>query len=158
MAASYFRGLTGHPGLIAFDMGGTTAKVCVIEGGEPSRAGQFEVGHTNRFVRGSGLPIRAPVLEMVEIGAGGSIPLFQACSGAGVQSPASPGARQLLDQRRQDSRDTLGIEPPTDPPYVEPTRGGAEHAGHRGSASADPGPSSTATGVSKSRKAGVDRR
>ena len=71
MAASYFGGLTGHPDLIAFDMGGTTAKVCVIEGGEPSRAGQFEVGHTNRFVRGSGLPIRAPVLEMIEIGAGG---------------------------------------------------------------------------------------
>ena len=71
MAAAYLGGLTGHRDLIAFDMGGTTAKICVIEGGEPSRAGQFEVGHTDRFVRGSGLPIRAPVLEMIEIGAGG---------------------------------------------------------------------------------------
>ena len=71
MAAAYLGGLTGHRDLIAFDMGGTTAKICVIEGGEPSRAGQFEVGHADRFVRGSGLPIRAPVLEMIEIGAGG---------------------------------------------------------------------------------------
>ena len=71
MAAAYLGGLTGHGDLIAFDMGGTTAKICVIEGGEPSRAGRFEVGHTDRFVRGSGLPIRAPVLEMIEIGAGG---------------------------------------------------------------------------------------
>ena len=71
VAAVYVGGLTGHRDLIAFDMGGTTAKVCVIEGGEPSRAGQFEVGHADRFVRGSGLPIRAPVLEMIEIGAGG---------------------------------------------------------------------------------------
>ncbi|MCY4469729.1 MAG: hydantoinase/oxoprolinase family protein [Thiotrichales bacterium] len=71
VAAAYVGGLTGHRDLIAFDMGGTTAKICVIEGGEPSRAGQFEVGHANRFVRGSGLPIRAPVLEMIEIGAGG---------------------------------------------------------------------------------------
>ena len=71
MAAAHVGGLTGHRDLIAFDMGGTTAKICVVEGGEPSRAGQFEVGHADRFVRGSGLPIRAPVLEMIEIGAGG---------------------------------------------------------------------------------------
>ena len=71
VAAAYLGGLSGRRDLIAFDMGGTTAKICVIEGGEPSRAGQFEVGHANRFVRGSGLPIRAPVLEMIEIGAGG---------------------------------------------------------------------------------------
>ena len=71
MAAAYLGGLCDCGDLIAFDMGGTTAKICVIEGGEPSRAGRFEVGHANRFVRGSGLPIRAPVLEMIEIGAGG---------------------------------------------------------------------------------------
>ena len=71
MAAAYLGELSDRQDLIAFDMGGTTAKICVIEDGEPSRAGQFEVGHANRFVRGSGLPIRAPVLEMIEIGAGG---------------------------------------------------------------------------------------
>ena len=71
MAAAYLGGLSNLGDLIAFDMGGTTAKICVIEGGAPSRAGEFEVGHVYRFARGSGLPIRAPVLEMIEIGAGG---------------------------------------------------------------------------------------
>ncbi|MDA1090666.1 MAG: hydantoinase/oxoprolinase family protein [Proteobacteria bacterium] len=71
MAASYIGGVSNYGDLIAFDMGGTTAKICVIENGEPSRTGQFEVGHVYRFARGSGLPIRAPVLEMIEIGAGG---------------------------------------------------------------------------------------
>ena len=71
MAAAHLGALSDHGDLIAFDMGGTTAKICVIEGGKPSRAGQFEVGHVYRFARGSGLPIRAPVLEMIEIGAGG---------------------------------------------------------------------------------------
>ncbi|MEK9753929.1 MAG: hydantoinase/oxoprolinase family protein, partial [Rhodospirillaceae bacterium] len=71
MAASFLGALADYGDIIAFDMGGTTAKICVIENGEPSRAGQFEVGHVYRFARGSGLPIRAPVLEMIEIGAGG---------------------------------------------------------------------------------------
>ena len=71
MAAAFLGDLSNHSDLIAFDMGGTTAKICVIEGGAPSRVGTFEVGHVARFARGSGLPIRAPVLEMIEIGAGG---------------------------------------------------------------------------------------
>jgi N-methylhydantoinase A len=71
MAAAFLGGLSNLGDLIAFDMGGTTAKICVIEDGAPSRAGAFEVGHVYRFARGSGLPIRAPVLEMIEIGAGG---------------------------------------------------------------------------------------
>jgi len=71
MAAAFLGGLSNHSDLIAFDMGGTTAKICIIEDGTPSRVGLFEVGHVYRFARGSGLPIRAPVLEMIEIGAGG---------------------------------------------------------------------------------------
>ena len=93
MAATYLGGLTGHRDLIAFDMGGTTAKICVIEGGEPSRAGQFEVGHTDRFVRGSGLPIRAPVLEMIEIGAGGGSIATVDELGLLRVGPASAGAK-----------------------------------------------------------------
>ncbi len=52
-------------------MGGTTAKACLIEDGEPLVASEFEVARVYRFKRGSGLPVRVPVIEMIEIGAGG---------------------------------------------------------------------------------------
>ena len=57
--------------VLSFDMGGTTAKICLIDGGEPERARTFEVARAYRNVKGSGLPVRVPVIEMVEIGAGG---------------------------------------------------------------------------------------
>ncbi|MDE2975406.1 MAG: hydantoinase B/oxoprolinase family protein [Gemmatimonadota bacterium] len=57
--------------VLSFDMGGTTAKLCVIDGGEPLHSRTFEVARSYRFKRGSGLPVRIPVVEMVEIGAGG---------------------------------------------------------------------------------------
>lgn len=57
--------------VVSFDMGGTTAKICLIEKGEPKTARAFEVDRASRFIKGSGLPVRAPVIEMVEIGAGG---------------------------------------------------------------------------------------
>ena len=57
---------------LSFDMGGTTAKLCIIEGGEPHTSREFEVGREYRFLPGSGLPLRLPVIDMVEIGAGGS--------------------------------------------------------------------------------------
>ncbi len=56
---------------LSFDMGGTTAKICLIEGYEPENAREFEVDRSSRFMKGSGLPLRIPVIEMVEIGAGG---------------------------------------------------------------------------------------
>ncbi len=57
--------------VLSFDMGGTTAKICLIDQGEPERARTFEVARAYRTVKGSGLPVRVPVIEMVEIGAGG---------------------------------------------------------------------------------------
>ena len=57
--------------VLSFDMGGTTAKICLIDGGEPERARSFEVARAYRSVKGSGLPLRVPVIELVEIGAGG---------------------------------------------------------------------------------------
>jgi N-methylhydantoinase A len=57
--------------LLSFDMGGTTAKLAVINDGEPLVAPGFEVARVYRFARGSGLPVRVPVIEMIEIGAGG---------------------------------------------------------------------------------------
>ncbi|HEX9466428.1 MAG TPA: hydantoinase/oxoprolinase family protein [Alphaproteobacteria bacterium] len=57
--------------VLSFDMGGTTAKICLIDGALPQTARAFEVARIYRFLKGSGLPLRIPVIEMVEIGAGG---------------------------------------------------------------------------------------
>ena len=57
--------------VLSFDMGGTTAKICLIEQQVPKTAKTFEVARTYRFKKGSGMPISIPVVEMVEIGAGG---------------------------------------------------------------------------------------
>src|SRR5262245_26492541 len=71
LAAAHMGSLAGHPDLLSFDMGGTTAKLCVIEKGRPLKTQEFEVDRVYRFRRGSGLPIRIPVIDMIEIGAGG---------------------------------------------------------------------------------------
>jgi len=63
--------LAGHRDLLSFDMGGTTAKLCVIEDGRPLKTHEFEVDRVYRFRKGSGLPVRIPVIDMIEIGAGG---------------------------------------------------------------------------------------
>jgi N-methylhydantoinase A len=56
---------------LSFDMGGTTAKICFVDGGAPQESRSFEAARVYRFLKGSGLPIRIPVIEMVEVGAGG---------------------------------------------------------------------------------------
>ena len=61
----------GHDKVLSFDMGGTTAKICLIDDARPQPARNFEVARMYRFKPGSGLPLRIPVIEMVEIGAGG---------------------------------------------------------------------------------------
>ncbi len=57
--------------VLSYDMGGTTAKICLIDNAIPETARTFEVARTTRFKKGSGMPISIPVIEMVEIGAGG---------------------------------------------------------------------------------------
>ena len=57
--------------VVSLDMGGTTAKICLIDDGAPQYSRAFEVDRSYRFKKGSGLPVRIPVIEMVEIGAGG---------------------------------------------------------------------------------------
>lgn len=69
--AATFARAHGLDKLLSFDMGGTTAKICLIEDGEPKTAGTFEVARTYRFKKGSGMVVSTPVVEMVEIGAGG---------------------------------------------------------------------------------------
>ena len=71
LAAAQAGILSGHCDLLSFDMGGTTAKLCVIENGQPSKTHEFEVDRVYRFRKGSGLPVRIPVIDMIEIGAGG---------------------------------------------------------------------------------------
>ncbi len=61
----------GIENLISFDMGGTTAKACLIQNGEPLVIGDFEVDRRYRFKPGSGMPITVPSIDMIEIGAGG---------------------------------------------------------------------------------------
>jgi N-methylhydantoinase A len=63
--------LNGLTQILAFDMGGTTAKACVAVGGEPLVAHSFECARVSRFARGSGLPILIPSIDLIEIGAGG---------------------------------------------------------------------------------------
>lgn len=57
--------------VLSFDVGGTTAKLCLIDDARPQTSRQFEIARAARFIKGSGMPVRIPVIEMIEIGAGG---------------------------------------------------------------------------------------
>jgi N-methylhydantoinase A len=69
--AAHIAAERGEGKVLSFDMGGTTAKICLIHDATPYKARTFEVDRQSRFMKGSGLPVRIPVIEMVEIGAGG---------------------------------------------------------------------------------------
>ena len=71
LAASYWGHLAGKEEILAFDMGGTTAKAVISTGGQFPLASESEVARVYRFKRGSGLPLLVPVMDMIEIGAGG---------------------------------------------------------------------------------------
>jgi N-methylhydantoinase A len=71
MAGVYFGKLIGKKDLVAFDMGGTTAKASMIRNLQPEITNHFEAAREKRFKKGSGLPVRIPVIDMIEIGAGG---------------------------------------------------------------------------------------
>ena len=78
--------------VLSFDMGGTTAKVCLIDDHRPQASRTFEVARVGRFKRGSGLPLRIPVIEMVEIGAGGGSIAGVDALGRIAVGPESAGA------------------------------------------------------------------
>ncbi|MEY2522325.1 MAG: N-methylhydantoinase, partial [Ilumatobacteraceae bacterium] len=71
LAGSWFARRLGEDRLLCFDMGGTTAKSCLIVGGEPEITNTFEVARMYRFKKGSGFPVSVPSVDLVEIGAGG---------------------------------------------------------------------------------------
>ncbi len=71
LAGSWFARRLGEERLLCFDMGGTTAKSCLISDGEPELTNTFEVARIYRFKKGSGFPVSVPSVDLVEIGAGG---------------------------------------------------------------------------------------
>jgi len=71
LLSGYIGSLIGHPDLVGFDMGGTTAKICLVRNGFPKVTPTIEVARVHRFKPGSGLPVKTPVVDMIEIGAGG---------------------------------------------------------------------------------------
>jgi N-methylhydantoinase A len=71
LAGAWYAGRLGFDRLLCFDMGGTTAKSCLIERGEPELTTDFEIARMYRFKKGSGFPVTIPSVDLVEIGAGG---------------------------------------------------------------------------------------
>ncbi|MFV0491437.1 MAG: hydantoinase/oxoprolinase family protein, partial [Pseudorhodobacter sp.] len=115
LATALFAEKVGLKDVISFDMGGTTAKACMIEDGRAEVAPMMEAARVHRFTKGSGLPMKAPVIEMIEIGAGaGSIAAIDevglwkvgphsagsdpgpACYGLGGENPTVTDANLVL--------------------------------------------------------------
>ncbi|MDP6391064.1 MAG: hydantoinase/oxoprolinase family protein [Alphaproteobacteria bacterium] len=71
LSAAHYARLAGLDQVLSFDMGGTTAKMCMVKDGRVAKTTDFEVAHVHRFRKGSGIPVRVPVLDLMEIGAGG---------------------------------------------------------------------------------------
>lgn len=71
LSAGFWGYATGHRDIVAFDMGGTTAKAAIIQNNEPLIAREHEAARVYRFTKGSGIPLRVPVIDLIEIGAGG---------------------------------------------------------------------------------------
>lgn len=82
----------GFENVVSYDMGGTTAKICLIEDFAPKTARTFEVARTYRFAKGSGMPISIPVIEMIEIGAGGGSLAWIDAMGRIQTGPESAGS------------------------------------------------------------------
>lgn len=95
IAASLAGRQLGRPNLISFDMGGTTAKASVIANGEVAVTAEYEVGgsgHANRWMHGTGHPIRVPVIDLAEVSAGGGSIAWVDPGGALKVGPHSAGA------------------------------------------------------------------
>ena len=92
LVAAFFGRQVGHADVLAFDMGGTTAKACLVQDGRPDVAPAMEAARVHRFKRGSGLPIKAPVIDMIEIGAGGGSIAHVDALGLLKVGPRSAGA------------------------------------------------------------------
>ena len=92
ISGQYYGKLFNIPEIFCFDMGGTTAKSCLIQGGVASVVPTFEVGRVQRFMKGSGLTIQVPVVDLMEIGAGGGSIAHASKLGTLQVGPESSGA------------------------------------------------------------------
>ena len=92
LAGAWFGRNAGLPRVLAFDMGGTTAKLALVDDGEPLVAWGFEAARARRFLRGSGLPIQIATIELIEIGAGGGSIARRSDLGTLHVGPDSAGA------------------------------------------------------------------
>jgi len=92
LAGSWFARRMGEQRLMCFDMGGTTAKSCLIVDGEPELTNTFEVARIYRFKKGSGFPVSVPSVDLVEIGAGGGSQAWVDDLGLLKVGPESTGA------------------------------------------------------------------
>ena len=136
LAAAYFAETLGLDRLMSFDMGGTTAKACLIEDRKPLVTGMLEVDRKYRFCEGSGMPLTIPSIDMIEIGAGGGSIAYvddlgllkvgpqsagsqpgPACYGRGGTSPTVTDADLVLGLL--DAKNFLGGDMPLDKPAAE---------------------------------------
>ena len=92
LAGVHWGRLLGQSDVLAFDMGGTTAKAALTRAGELAVSNQSEVAHVHRFKRGSGLPLMVPMIEMIEIGAGGGSIAHLNALGLPAVGPQSAGS------------------------------------------------------------------
>jgi N-methylhydantoinase A len=92
IAAAHFATLSGERNILAFDMGGTTAKLSVVDDGQPLITYAFEAARARRFREGSGLPLRISSVELIEIGAGGGSIARLDAMGLVKVGPQSAGA------------------------------------------------------------------
>jgi len=93
LAGAWFGRNAGEERVLAFDMGGTTAKLSLVDDGEPLVAYGFEAAREKRFMKGSGLPIQIPTIELIEIGAGGGSIAHRDELGLMKVGPQSSGAQ-----------------------------------------------------------------
>jgi len=92
LAGAFFGMQSGYPNVLAFDMGGTTAKLSLIDEGSPMIAYSFEAAREKRFMEGSGLPLKISTIELIEIGAGGGSIAHVDALGLLKVGPQSAGA------------------------------------------------------------------
>jgi len=92
LAAAYFGMRIKEDNLLSFDMGGTTAKMCVIHEGKPTFSKEVEAARIHRFAKGSGFPLKIPSIELIEIGTGGGSIASMDSMGLLKVGPESAGA------------------------------------------------------------------
>lgn len=93
IAAAFFGDQLGIKDLLSFDMGGTTAKICLVKDSTPAHAREFEAARVRRFSKGSGFSLKVPGIEMIEIGAGGGSIAYIDEMGLLKVGPQSAGAQ-----------------------------------------------------------------